>query len=79
MPMPKPGEAPMYTGTLDCVKKTISLEGPKGLYKGEFLYSTEGYCLFFIVSLFYANFWSSFWLENYVGCTMYVSTEFDES
>merc|ERR1719300_1975586 len=24
----------MYTGTLDCVKKTISLEGPKGLYKG---------------------------------------------
>ena len=35
MPNPLPGQAPMYTSTLDCVKKTIALEGPKGLYKGK--------------------------------------------
>jgi len=34
MPLPKPGEAPMYTGAADCVKKTIKLEGVTGLYKG---------------------------------------------
>lgn len=30
----KPGESPLYTGTLDCARKTIQKEGFKGLYKG---------------------------------------------
>ncbi|KAJ8979237.1 hypothetical protein NQ317_009417 [Molorchus minor] len=35
MAIPKvAGEAPLYTGTLDCFKKTIKNEGVKGLYKG---------------------------------------------
>ncbi|KAG0212784.1 Mitochondrial carrier protein ymc2 [Mortierella sp. GBA30] len=34
MPTPLPGQAPLYTGTLDCVKKTLSKEGFKGFYKG---------------------------------------------
>lgn len=34
MPRPKPGETPLYTGALDCAKKTIAKEGPQGLYKG---------------------------------------------
>lgn len=34
MPIPKPGEKPLYSGTLDCIKRTIKLEGVKGLYKG---------------------------------------------
>jgi solute carrier family 25 carnitine/acylcarnitine transporter 20/29 len=34
MPLPKAGEAPMYTGALDCAKKTIAKEGVTGLYKG---------------------------------------------
>ncbi|XP_031353665.1 congested-like trachea protein [Photinus pyralis] len=34
MPTPKPGEKPLYTGTWDCIKKTVKAEGPKGLYKG---------------------------------------------
>ncbi|ENN80295.1 hypothetical protein YQE_03288, partial [Dendroctonus ponderosae] len=34
MPVPKKGELPHYTSTLDCLKKTIKYEGPKGLYKG---------------------------------------------
>lgn len=34
MPIPKPGVAPLYTGTLDCFKKTIRHEGFFGLYKG---------------------------------------------
>jgi len=34
MPKPKPGEAPMYTGAMDVVKKTIKSEGFFGLYKG---------------------------------------------
>lgn len=34
MPIPKSGEKPLYNGTLDCFKKTISNEGVRGLYKG---------------------------------------------
>lgn len=34
MPVVGPGETPLYTGTLDCIKKTIHKEGFKGLYKG---------------------------------------------
>ncbi|VEN48433.1 unnamed protein product [Callosobruchus maculatus] len=34
MPIPKNGEHPIYTGTLDCFKKTIRNEGFGGLYKG---------------------------------------------
>lgn len=34
MPLPKPGELPHYTSTLDCFKKTIKNEGVSGLYKG---------------------------------------------
>lgn len=34
MPLPKPGEKPLYSGTLDCLKTTIRNEGVRGLYKG---------------------------------------------
>jgi len=34
MPVPGPGESPMYKGTFDCAKKTIEKEGARGLYKG---------------------------------------------
>ncbi|KAG0085605.1 Mitochondrial carrier protein ymc2 [Podila epicladia] len=34
MPAPLPGQAPKYTGTLDCVKQTLAKEGIKGFYKG---------------------------------------------
>lgn len=34
MKTPKPGEAPMYTGTIDCAKKIIAKDGPLGLYRG---------------------------------------------
>ncbi|KAH7698758.1 Protein DIF-1 [Aphelenchoides avenae] len=33
-PTPKPGEKPIFTGALDCVKKTVSKEGFFALYKG---------------------------------------------
>ncbi|XP_066996720.2 mitochondrial carnitine/acylcarnitine carrier protein [Anabrus simplex] len=34
MPKHAPGEAPLYTGTWDCAKKTVQKEGVRGLYKG---------------------------------------------
>lgn len=34
MPIPTPGAAPLYTGTLDCFRKTVKYEGIFGLYKG---------------------------------------------
>lgn len=36
MPDVKPGQSPVYTGTMDCTKKIIAKEGFKGLYKGMF-------------------------------------------
>lgn len=33
-PVPKPGETPMFTGVMDCFKKTFQKEGFSGLYKG---------------------------------------------
>ncbi|XP_014488427.1 PREDICTED: mitochondrial carnitine/acylcarnitine carrier protein [Dinoponera quadriceps] len=34
MPVSAPNELPLYSGTWDCAKKTISKEGIRGLYKG---------------------------------------------
>lgn len=34
MPIPKPGEKALYSGTFDCLKKTVAYEGVQGLYKG---------------------------------------------
>ncbi|KAG0236063.1 Mitochondrial carrier protein ymc2 [Actinomortierella wolfii] len=34
MPAPLPGQAPKYSGTLDCVKQTLTKEGIRGFYKG---------------------------------------------
>ncbi|XP_032690072.1 mitochondrial carnitine/acylcarnitine carrier protein isoform X4 [Odontomachus brunneus] len=34
MTVPGPNELPLYSGTWDCAKKTVSKEGVRGLYKG---------------------------------------------
>lgn len=34
MPLPSPGQPPMYRNTWDCVRKTASNEGLRGFYKG---------------------------------------------
>lgn len=34
MQVPKVGELPLYTGTYDCMKKTLTKEGIGGFYKG---------------------------------------------
>lgn len=34
MALPQAGQAPIYSGTLDCMKKTLKNEGLKGFYKG---------------------------------------------
>lgn len=34
MPKPIAGKPPLYSGTFDCAKKTITSEGIRGLYKG---------------------------------------------
>lgn len=34
MPKVAAGETPLYTGMLDCIRKTVHSEGVKGLYKG---------------------------------------------
>lgn len=36
MPDVKPGQSPIYSGTMDCAKKIVANEGVKGLYKGMF-------------------------------------------
>ena len=36
MPIPELGQPPRYTGAVDCVVKTVKLEGLRGLYKGKF-------------------------------------------
>ena len=33
-PRPEPGQPPKYSGAVDAVRKTLTSEGPKGLYKG---------------------------------------------
>jgi len=33
MPTPAPGQAPLYAGVGDCLKKTIRNEGASALYK----------------------------------------------
>ena len=33
MPTPAPGQSPLYTGMVDCVKKTIQHEGVTAFYK----------------------------------------------
>ncbi|XP_031502897.1 mitochondrial carnitine/acylcarnitine carrier-like protein [Nymphaea colorata] len=33
-PAPLPGQPPKYAGAMDAVKKTLTAEGPRGLYKG---------------------------------------------
>jgi len=35
-PLPKPGEEPLFRGTIDCLVKTVRNEGVLGLYKGLF-------------------------------------------
>ena len=32
---------PIYSGTADCVRKTVSKEGPRALYKGELVMMLE--------------------------------------
>lgn len=34
MPIPGPGQTPLYAGTFDCAKKIFLKEGPRGFYKG---------------------------------------------
>ena len=34
MPKPEPGQLPLYSGTLDCARKTVTRDGFLGLYKG---------------------------------------------
>jgi len=34
MPLPEAGQLPRYSGAVDCVVKTVKLEGVRGLYKG---------------------------------------------
>ncbi|KAL2299901.1 hypothetical protein Nmel_012756, partial [Mimus melanotis] len=33
-PKPQPGQAPLYSGTFDCFRKTLVGEGVRGLYRG---------------------------------------------
>ena len=35
MPLPEAGQLPRYSGAVDCVVKTVKLEGVRGLYKGK--------------------------------------------
>ncbi|EQC32169.1 hypothetical protein SDRG_10363 [Saprolegnia diclina VS20] len=34
MPTPKAGEAPLYSSAMDCARKIVAKDGPKGLYRG---------------------------------------------
>lgn len=34
MPLPAPGQPPLYRNTLDCVRQTVAHEGLRGFYKG---------------------------------------------
>ncbi|XP_072402555.1 congested-like trachea protein [Diabrotica undecimpunctata] len=34
MPIPQAGQSPLYSGTWDCLQKTVRHEGVRGLYKG---------------------------------------------
>jgi len=41
MPIPGPNELPLYSGTWDCAKKTVTKEGIRGLYKGIYIYAAS--------------------------------------
>ena len=43
MPKPAPGQLPLYTGTWDCITKTVKNEGFRGLFKGMFSVSDKSY------------------------------------
>ncbi|KAF0692675.1 Aste57867_16260 [Aphanomyces stellatus] len=34
MPAPEPGQAPLYSSAMDCARKIVAKDGPKGLYRG---------------------------------------------
>ena len=46
MPKPAPGQPPLYSGTADCVMKTVKGEGIRGLYKGKSKYVEKIKALF---------------------------------
>lgn len=57
MPIPGPNEVPLYSGTWDCAKKTITKEGFRGFYKGGCVYiKSRTYYFFNLVFIFYSQY-----------------------
>ena len=42
---------PIYSGTADCVRKTVSKEGPRALYKGELVMMLEVVVVMVVVAV----------------------------